>query len=168
MTYADVRREHPRYQLPRGTLGWEPRARTVNGGPGWAQAPQSKPLTRVERLRGKVKRAEGYASKGWELFGEVAGGRVRRWSLVLSAVGLLLVWARAASRAFSSDVRAFSRTIPEAEVIQRPTSPAAHERTRLRHARARPHAGLGGCFGRSPSTGVRARRWRSTSSRTAC
>ncbi len=133
VTYADVRREYPRYQLPFGTLGWEPRSRTVNGGPGWAQAPKSKPLTRVERVRRKVKRAERYASKGWELSGEVAGGRLRRWSLVLlSAVGLLLVWrATRRSRALLLRLFArFSRRNPRRpEVMPRPASSfAAHER----------------------------------------
>ena len=36
VTYADVKGAYPDYQLPRGTYGWEPSTRTVNGGPGWA------------------------------------------------------------------------------------------------------------------------------------
>jgi outer membrane protein assembly factor BamD (BamD/ComL family) len=81
VTYDDVRRTCPSYQLPRGTLRWEPLTRTVNGGPGWDEAPRRKPLTGMERARLKIRRAELKLSKGWELFGEIGGGRVRRWAL---------------------------------------------------------------------------------------
>ena len=47
VTYANVRATYPDYQLPRGTYGWEPSTRTVNGGPGWASAP--KPPTRLTK-----------------------------------------------------------------------------------------------------------------------
>jgi hypothetical protein len=132
VSYADVRREYPRYQLPRGTRGWEPRTRTVNGGPGWAEAPTPKPLTKTERVRGKLKRAERAAVKGWTLFGEVAGGRLRRWSLaLLSMTGLLLVWrATRRSRALLFRMLArFARRAPQTpDVMPRPASSfAAHE-----------------------------------------
>lgn len=48
VTYDDVRRQFPGYQLPRGTFGWEPSTRTVNGGPGLE--PKPKPLPRKSRL----------------------------------------------------------------------------------------------------------------------
>ncbi len=52
VTYKDVRREYPGYQLPRGTIGWEPRTRTVNGGAGWTAPPKPAPrLTRRARLK---------------------------------------------------------------------------------------------------------------------
>jgi TolA-binding protein len=55
LTYADVRNIYPRYQLPRGTYGWEPSTRTVNGGPGWAAPPKPLPrLTRTERAWRKL------------------------------------------------------------------------------------------------------------------
>jgi outer membrane protein assembly factor BamD (BamD/ComL family) len=41
--YDDVRAAYPKYRLPRGTSGWEPSTRTVNGGPGWDQPPKPKP-----------------------------------------------------------------------------------------------------------------------------
>jgi hypothetical protein len=41
--YTDVRRTYPNYQLPRGTIGWEPVTRTVNGGPGWVELPKPTP-----------------------------------------------------------------------------------------------------------------------------
>ncbi|MCA1634230.1 MAG: hypothetical protein LC802_11180, partial [Acidobacteria bacterium] len=133
VTYQDVRRTYPRYQLPLATLDWEPATRTVNGGPGWAQAPKPKPLTRAERARRKLKRAERYAVKGWALSGEVAGGRLRRWSLVLLAcVGLLLVWrSTRRSRALLLELFArFARRNPRMpEVMPRLTSSfAAYER----------------------------------------
>ncbi|HEX8476639.1 MAG TPA: hypothetical protein VF666_21760 [Pyrinomonadaceae bacterium] len=93
VTYADVRRIYPRYQLPRGVRGWEPLTRTVNGGPGWTTAPKAKPLTPTERIRRRVKRAERIVSKGWHLFGEIGGGSLRRWSFVgFSSLGLLFVF----------------------------------------------------------------------------
>jgi TolA-binding protein len=106
VTYADVRRIYPGYQLPRGTRGWEPATRTVNGRHGWEAPPRREPLTRGERLRRKIKRAEAYAVKGWQLFGEIGGGRVRRWSLVLlfSAGALLLLRLTRRSRALLLDL----------------------------------------------------------------
>jgi hypothetical protein len=132
VTYADVRREYPTYQLPRGTHGWEPRTRTVNGGPGWAEAPKPKALTKTERVRVKLKRAERAVVKGWTLFGEVAGGRLRRWSrALLSLAGLLLVWrATRRSRALLFRLLArFARRVPRTpDVMPRPASSfAAHE-----------------------------------------
>jgi TolA-binding protein len=132
VTYEDVRREYPHYQLPRGTYGWEPATRTVNGGPGWAEAPKPKPLSGTERARRKVKRAEVLAVKGWSLFGEVAGGRLRRWSLaLLSLAGFLAFWrATRRSRALLLRLLArFARRTPRTpDVMPRPTSSfAAHE-----------------------------------------
>src|SRR5262249_40571964 len=43
VTYEDVRQAYPNYQLPRGTIGWEPVTRTVNGGPGWEERPKPQP-----------------------------------------------------------------------------------------------------------------------------
>ncbi len=55
LSYADVRNIYPDYQLPRGTYGWEPSTRTVNGGPGWATPPKPLPrLSRVERAQRKL------------------------------------------------------------------------------------------------------------------
>ncbi|MEP6703789.1 MAG: outer membrane protein assembly factor BamD [Acidobacteriota bacterium] len=53
VSYVDVKSAYPRYQLPRGTDGWQASTRTVNGGPGWAARP--KPLPRETREH-KVKR----------------------------------------------------------------------------------------------------------------
>lgn len=56
VTYADVKRMYPRYQLPRGTNGWEASTRTVNGGPGWAPPPpKPKPVPKPTRAQ-KIKR----------------------------------------------------------------------------------------------------------------
>ncbi|HZI18298.1 MAG TPA: tetratricopeptide repeat protein [Pyrinomonadaceae bacterium] len=105
VTYADVRRAYPGYQLPRGTWRWEPATRTVGGGPGW-DVPRRETPTGMERARRKIRRAEAYALKGWVLFGEVAGGRARRWSLVLlfSAGALLLLRLTRRSRALLLDL----------------------------------------------------------------
>ncbi|HLG16455.1 MAG TPA: hypothetical protein VJH03_18410 [Blastocatellia bacterium] len=49
VTYKDVRAAYPDYQLPRGTFGWQPATRTVNGGPGWKPPP--KPIPRTPRWK---------------------------------------------------------------------------------------------------------------------
>lgn len=52
VTYDDVKAKYPNYQLPRGTYGWQPSTRSVNGGPGWAAPPKPLPrLTKRERLK---------------------------------------------------------------------------------------------------------------------
>jgi TolA-binding protein len=98
VTYADVRRTYPGYQLPRGTTRWEPATRTVGGGPGWAAPPPRERATPVERLRRRLRRAEAHAAEGWALFGEIGGGRVRRWSLVLLFSGGALLLLRLTRR----------------------------------------------------------------------
>jgi outer membrane protein assembly factor BamD (BamD/ComL family) len=78
---ADVRREYPRYRLPAAGR-WEPSTRTVSGGaPAWPAPPKPVPLTGVERVRAKIKRAELQVGQVWELFGEVYDGRVRDWTV---------------------------------------------------------------------------------------
>ncbi|MGH9944319.1 MAG: hypothetical protein ACRD9R_18385, partial [Pyrinomonadaceae bacterium] len=49
ITYKDVRAAYPDYHLPRGTYGWQPSTRTVNGGPGWDAPlkPQPRPTRRA-------------------------------------------------------------------------------------------------------------------------
>lgn len=57
VTYADVRRVYPFYQLPRGTNGWEAATRTVNGGAGWTPKPKPVPtLTHAQKIEQTVKR----------------------------------------------------------------------------------------------------------------
>jgi len=40
VSFADVKRAYPHYRLPRGTSGWEPATRTVNGEYGWDLPPK--------------------------------------------------------------------------------------------------------------------------------
>jgi hypothetical protein len=50
VTYDDVKNAYPDYQLPRGTYGWKPSTRTVDGGPGWVPKPRPAPrLTRTQK-----------------------------------------------------------------------------------------------------------------------
>ncbi|MGI8565061.1 MAG: tetratricopeptide repeat protein [Pyrinomonadaceae bacterium] len=99
VSYRDVRRAYPSYRLPRGTDGWEPLTRTVNGGPAWDVAPKPPPLTRADQARRRIKRLERHALKGWELIGEISGGRLRRWSLVIFVLLGALFTLRATRRA---------------------------------------------------------------------
>jgi outer membrane protein assembly factor BamD (BamD/ComL family) len=84
VTYEDVRRTYPDYQLPRGTRGWEPSTRTVNGGAGWAAPPKPQPRPSW-RARLKLKLAS--ILRGVVSFWEQKG---RRWLTIwFSCVGLL-------------------------------------------------------------------------------
>jgi TolA-binding protein len=40
ITFGDVKKMYAQYHLPRGTFGWEPSTRTVNGGPAWDTPPR--------------------------------------------------------------------------------------------------------------------------------
>lgn len=51
VTFADVKQAYPDYRFPRGSTGWQPATRTVNGGPGWAPPPKKPPkVTRWRKL----------------------------------------------------------------------------------------------------------------------
>ena len=63
VTYADVRGTYPDYQLPRGTYGWKPSTRTVNGRPGWAPKPKPLPRqTKEHRVRRVLNEISGKLS----------------------------------------------------------------------------------------------------------
>lgn len=83
VTYDDVRRTYPTYPLPRGTYGWEPSTRTVNGDPAWDVPSKPQPLTGMERARIRIKRVERRIAQAWDLYGEVADGRLRRWTVAV-------------------------------------------------------------------------------------
>jgi hypothetical protein len=73
VTYVDVKAAYPRYQLPRGTYGWQPSTRTVNDGPGWAARPMAVPRpTRMARLKAMVAKI---FNEVWTFWNE----KVRRW-----------------------------------------------------------------------------------------
>ena len=131
VTHEDVRREYPRYGAPPAGR-WEPSTRTVGGRAAWPAPPAPKKPTRAERARGQLRRAEAALVKGWALFGEVGGGRARRWSLaLLCASALLLVWRstrRSRARLYELLRRAAARREARPAVVARPRSSyAAHE-----------------------------------------
>ncbi|HEY0544943.1 MAG TPA: outer membrane protein assembly factor BamD [Pyrinomonadaceae bacterium] len=91
VTYADVKAKYPDYKLPRGTVGWEPATRTVNGGPGWAVPPKPAPRpTRRERIQHYLSLGYAWAVAFWEQ-------KLRHWLTIgLILCGLFVVWRRAA------------------------------------------------------------------------
>lgn len=94
VTYEDVRRIYPHYQLPRGTIGWEPATRTVDGGLGWVAPPKPRPrLTWRTRLKQKLLDIYQRALSFWN-------ERGRRWF----KIGLLLACVPFALR-FSNRTR---------------------------------------------------------------
>jgi TolA-binding protein len=102
VTYEDVKAAYPNYQLPRGTNGWQPSARTVNGGPGWEPKPKPpKPqprLTRTARLERFVTRlglSLNRVAYRLQMFWREDG---RRWATEFVILLLLLGTARVAAR----------------------------------------------------------------------
>lgn len=95
VTYADVKGTYPDYQLPRGTYGWEPSTRTVNGGPGWAPKPPPPKLTRTQNFERKFKRYFGVVESWFRpKINAITVGYasyMRGWlDAVVAAVGILL------------------------------------------------------------------------------
>jgi hypothetical protein len=102
VTYEDVKAVYPNYQFPRGTYGWQPSTRTVNGGPGWQPKPKPpKPqprLTRRARLELFVTRLGLSLNKmvyRLQIFWREDG---RRWVTEFVILVLLLGTARVAAR----------------------------------------------------------------------
>lgn len=110
VTYRDVRAAYPGYRLPRGTLGWEPATRTVNGGPGWDKPP--KPRPRATRLARGVQLVSGWVNESFKLWNRaltdlevlakhvwlaiVAVAWVFHWLWILAMCGWLwFLWRRA-------------------------------------------------------------------------
>ena len=95
VTYQDVKAAYPNYQLPRGTSGWQPSTRTVNGGPGWQPKPKPpKPPLRLTRAA----RAERLLKWMVERFGIFWREDGRRWLTEFVILLVLLGTARVAAR----------------------------------------------------------------------
>jgi hypothetical protein len=92
VTYADVKATYPNYQLPRGTLDWQPSTRTVNNGPGF-EAPPKPPvrLTRRERARLFLSELKDQLTIFWRDTG-------KRWVTEIIIVCGLLLTMRIARR----------------------------------------------------------------------
>lgn len=92
VTYADVKASYPEYRLPRGTYGWQPSTRTVNGGPGWSAPPKPKPRpTKLARFKQLVINLLDQVKRFWEETG-------RKWTLVLMLLGGIVIVARISAR----------------------------------------------------------------------
>src|SRR4030095_14859889 len=111
VSYSDVRAAYPKYNFPRGTLGWKPSTRTVNGGPGWEPPPKPKPRpSKWARAAAIVNR---FTQESFKLFNRILGDIefvvkqvgvgivaavtwVVHWMWVLTLIGWLwFLWARA-------------------------------------------------------------------------
>ena len=92
VTYADVKATYPNYQLPRGTFGWQPSTRTVNGGAGWAAPPKPPPrLTRTARLKILLNSLKEHLASFWNEKG-------KRWLTEVAIMLGLLFTGRMARR----------------------------------------------------------------------
>ena len=109
--YSDVRAAYPKYRFPRGTFGWEPATRTVNGGSGWD--PRPKPRPRPSRWARAAQLANSCASESFKLLNRAltdfenllkqgwlaivaAVGWVAHWLWILTMIGWLwFLWRRA-------------------------------------------------------------------------
>jgi len=94
VTYRDVKDAYPGYKFPRGTFGWEPSTRTVNGGPGWDKPPRPAPRpsrwARVERL------ADYWSTENFKLvnrmFTDIEFLVKQVWSSIVAAVNWVGHW----------------------------------------------------------------------------
>lgn len=91
VTYQDVKTKYPDYKFPRGTTGWQPDTRTVNGGPGWAVPPKPTPRpTRRERMQHYLSLSYTWAVTFWEQ-------KLRHWLTIgFILCCIIVVWRRAA------------------------------------------------------------------------
>jgi TolA-binding protein len=84
VTYSDVKAAYPGYQLPRGTYGWQPSTRTVNGGSGWVPPPERiQHPTRTARLKLLALSLADHLESFWNEKG-------RRWLTAMTI--LVAVW----------------------------------------------------------------------------
>lgn len=96
VTYKDVKRAYPSYQLPRGTNGWEASTRTVNGGPGWTSKPKPPPkLTRAQKIE---QRLGGFVESFWTTLAD-SGERISTVfpavlrEFIFAFLTALLIWS---------------------------------------------------------------------------
>jgi len=92
--YSDVRAAYPKYRLPRGTFGWEPATRTVNGGPGWDSLPKPKP--RASRWSRAARLADSWANQSFKLSNRALTDfeylLKQGWLAIVAAVGWVAHW----------------------------------------------------------------------------
>ncbi|HLF85140.1 MAG TPA: hypothetical protein VI837_13275 [Blastocatellia bacterium] len=129
VTYRDVRAAYPTHRFPRGTFGWEPATRTVNGAPGWDKPP--KPRPRASRWARVAQLANSWVSESSKLLNRVltdleyllkhawlaivdAAGWVAHWLWVLAMIGWLwFLWRRAGeARTLMDEALAQSKSRP--------------------------------------------------------
>jgi hypothetical protein len=113
ITYQEVRARYPKFQLPRGTIGWEPSNGTVNGGPAWAAPPRGpRPAPFRERL---LRIAQQRVQEAWDSLVRITIRAIQFVvsMLVLAMIGILTWLMVSSKRKLIAEVRA-CRGIPRA------------------------------------------------------
>jgi outer membrane protein assembly factor BamD (BamD/ComL family) len=94
VNYRDVRASYPAYRFPRGTLGWEPATRTVNGEPGWDKP--AKPRPRPSRLARGVQVVSGWVNESFKLWNRgltnLESLVKQVWLAIVAAVAWVFHW----------------------------------------------------------------------------
>jgi tetratricopeptide (TPR) repeat protein len=121
VSYGDVKAAYRNYVFPKGTLGWEPMNRTVNGASAWPPKPKTAPrLTRTEKVERYLARARnwGYAQiSAVKTFWET---KIKYWAYLFLAIEVVLYssfFARRARRLSAGQLKRF-RSAVSAELIR--------------------------------------------------
>ncbi|HJR08030.1 MAG TPA: tetratricopeptide repeat protein [Pyrinomonadaceae bacterium] len=115
VTYRDVRAAYPNYQMPRGTFGWQPSTRTVNGGPGWHLPPKPKPRpTRAARIKMFLVAWQPSIVNYWNY----SLSRLRYWLNVALLLAATLIAGRVAARTRQGLRRELARHKPSSESVE--------------------------------------------------
>jgi hypothetical protein len=121
VSYPDVKAAYQNYVFPRGTFGWEPMSRTVNGASAWPPKPKTAPsLTRTQKGERYLARARswGYAQiSAVKAFWET---KIKYWAFLLLAIEAVLYSSFFARRARRLSAGQFKRlrTAVSAELIK--------------------------------------------------
>jgi outer membrane protein assembly factor BamD (BamD/ComL family) len=110
VSYGHVKAAYRDYVFPKGTSGWEPLTRTVNGAPAWTPKPKPTPrLTRTQKVERYIARAHNWGSAQISAVNTFWETKVKYWAFLLLAVEAVLYSSFFAARARRLSAGQFKR-----------------------------------------------------------